>query len=306
MKIAVMGAGGVGGYFGGRLAASGQDVTFIARGEHLRAIQERGLRVESHDGGFLVAPAQATDDPSRVGPVDLVIFCVKMWDTDSAGELVRPMIGPGTGVVSFQNGVDNEERLAAILGPQHVLGGVAYVMSGIAEPGVVRQRGPLARLLFGELDGDASPRAKAFLEACRGASIDAELTPAIQRALWTKFLFLCAFSGMTTLTRTTIGPILQDPDNRQMFVACMREVEAVARARGVDLAPGVMEEQTAFADARPPEFTSSMYLDLERGDRLELEWLSGAVTRMGRELGIRTPTNQFIYAALKLHAGGKS
>ena len=305
MRIAVMGTGGVGGYFGGRLAAGGQDVTFIARGEHLRAIRERGLRVESHHGGFLVAPARATDDPSEVGPVDLVMFCVKMWDTDSAGELVRPMLGPGTGVVSFQNGVDNEERLVAILGPQHVLGGVAYVMSGIAEPGVVRQRGPLARLLFGELDGAASPRAQAFLEACRAAGIEAELTANIQRALWTKFLFLCAFSGMTSLTRATIGPILQDPDTREMFLDCMREVEAVARARDVDLAPGIMEEQTAFADARPPEFTSSMYLDLEGGGRLELEWLSGAVARMGRELSVPTPVNQLIYAALKLHAGGR-
>ncbi len=304
MKIAVMGTGGVGGYFGGRLAASGQDVTFIARGDHLRAIRELGLLVRSHRGDFRVAPAQATDDPAAVGPVDAVMFCVKMWDTEAAAELVRPMVAWDTGIVSFQNGVDNEERLAAILGPEHVLGGVAYVMSGVAEPGVIQQSGPMAKLVFGELHGTATPRAEALLAACHGAGIEAELTAEVHRALWTKFLFLCALSGMTTLARSPIGPILQDPDTRQMFIDCMREVEAVARARGIDLPPGILEEQTAFADSRPPEFTSSMYLDLERGNRMELEWLSGAVVRLGRELGVPTPVNRLIYAALKLYAGG--
>ena len=305
MKIAVMGTGGVGGYFGGRLAASGQDVTFIARGDHLRAIRERGLLVRSHRGDFRVAPAQATDDPAAVGPVDAVMFCVKMWDTEAAAELMRPMVAGDTGIVSFQNGVDNEERLAAILGPEHVLGGVAYVMSGIAEPGVIQQSGPLAKLVFGELHGAATPRAEALLAACHGAGIEAELTADVHRALWTKFLFLCALSGMTTLASSPIGPILQDPDTRQMFIDCMREVEAVARARGIDLPPGILEEQTAFADSRPPEFTSSMYLDLERGNRMELEWLSGTVVRLGRVLGVPTPVNRLIYAALKLHAAGR-
>ena len=305
MKIAVMGTGGVGGYFGGRLAASGQDVTFIARGDHLRAIRELGLLVRSHRGDFRVAPAQATDDPAAVGPVDAVMFCVKVWDTEAAAELVRPMVARDTGIVSFQNGVDNEERLAAILGPEHVLGGVAYVMSGVAEPGVIQQSGPMAKLVFGELHGIVTPRAEALLAACHGAGIEAELTAEVHRALWTKFLFLCALSGMTTLARSPIGPILQDPDTRQMFIDCMREVEAVARARGIDLPPDILEEQTAFADSRPPEFTSSMYLDLERGNRMELEWLSGAVVRLGRELGVPTPVNQLIYAALKLYAGGR-
>ena len=305
MKIAVMGTGGVGGYFGGRLAASGQDVTFIARGDHLRAIREQGLLVRSHRGDFRVAPAQATDDPTAVGPVDAVMFCVKMWDTEAAAELVRPMVAGNTGIVSFQNGVDNEERLAAILGPEHVLGGVAYVMSGIAEPGVIQQSGPLAKLVFGELHGAASPRAEALLAACREAGIEAELTADVHRALWTKFLFLCALSGMTTLARSPIGPVLQDPDTRRMFIDCMREVESVARARGIDLPLGILEEQTAFADSRPPGFTSSMYLDLERGNRMELEWLSGAVVRLGRELGVPTPVNRLIYTALKLQAGGR-
>jgi 2-dehydropantoate 2-reductase len=305
VKIAVMGRGGVGGYLGARLAVRGQEVVFIARGEHLRAIRERGLVVHSHYEEFHVNPARATDNPGDVGPVGLVLFCVKTWDTEAAARAVRPMVGPGTAVLSFQNGVDNEEKLAAILGPEHVMGGVAYLMSTVAAPGVIQQSGALTRLVFGEPDGRASPRAQAFLAACQTAGIEAELTAEIQGALWTKFVFLCALGGVTSLVRAPLGPILRDPEARKLFIACMEEVSAVGRARGVRLAADIVQRQLALAEELPPGFTSSMHKDLERGGRLELDSLAGAVVRLGRELEMDTPVNRFIHAALKLHAEGK-
>lgn len=304
MKIAVMGAGGVGGYFGGRLSAHGENVTFIARGEHLRAIQAHGLRVQSHHGDFHLRPAVATDDPSQVGPVDIVMFCVKTWDTESAGRAARPLLGEQTAVISFQNGVENEEILAEILGPEHVMGGLAYVTSIIAAPGLVQQAGPVARLIFGEIDGQPSARARAFHRLCREADIDVGLSTDIRKDMWTKFLYICAFSGVSTLTRQPLGPVLNDPDTRELFVGCMREVEAAARARGIQLEPDVVTRQLALADAYGPDLKPSMLSDLERGNRLELEWLNGSVARMGRDLGIETPLNQFIWAALKHHARG--
>ncbi|MFQ5795888.1 MAG: 2-dehydropantoate 2-reductase [Candidatus Bipolaricaulia bacterium] len=300
----VMGTGGVGGYFGGRLASYGEDVTFIARGEHLHAIREHGLQVYSpHHGDLVVKPAQVTDDPREAGPVDLVMLSVKSWDTEEAGKALQPVVRDNTAVISFQNGVDNEEKLSAILGRQHVMGGAAYVESTISEPGVIHQQSAMAKLVFGELDGRVTPRAEAFLNAYQNAGIDAELSTNIQTELWSKFLFICALSGMTSLIRTPIGPILQDPDTRQMFADCMREVKAVARAQGISLPEGIVEERLTFADRLLPEMKSSMQRDLERGHRLELDALNGTVVRLGRELGVDVPVNHFIYAALKLHAG---
>lgn len=299
-----MGAGALGGYFGGRLALAGEDVVFLARGAHLRAIQQDGLEVRSHHGDFRVKPAQATEQPSDVGPVDVVLFCVKSWDTESAARALRPMLGANTAVISLQNGVDNEDRLAETLGPEHIMGGLAYVTATIAAPGVIEQSSATARLIFGERDGARTARAEAFYEACRGAGIDAELSVDVEKEIWTKFLYICAFAGLTTLVRGPLGAVLHDPDARELFVAGMREAEAVARARGVQLEPDIVEQQLARADGFGAGLKASMLHDLERGNRLEVEWLNGAVARLGRELGVATPVNRCIAVALRPYAAG--
>jgi 2-dehydropantoate 2-reductase len=304
MRIAVVGAGGVGGYFGGRLAAHGEDVTFIARGAHLQAIRERGLRVAAHDGEFTVAPSRATDDPAEVRPVDVVMLAVKMWDVASAAAQMTPLVGEGTAVISLQNGVDAEEILAAHLGREHVVGGVAYIFAAIAEPGRIEQTGAMARLVVGELDGQRRARTTAFVDACRAAGIDITLTDDIQKELWSKFIYICALGGVTTLLRSSVGPILRDPDTRQLVVDTVREAERVGRAKGVCLDADIVDRGLAVAENQPSGAKSSMLHDLERGNRLEVAWLNGAVARIGDELGVPTPVNHVIYAALKLHAGG--
>ena len=305
MKIAVMGAGGVGGYYGARLAAAGEEVAFIARGAHLAAIRGRGLRVESESGDLHIHAARATEDTAEVGAVDVVLFAVKLWDTEAAGAAVRPLVGPATAVISLQNGVVAEETLADILGRAHVMGGVSVIFSSIVEPGVVRQMGVAPQLIFGELDGARSARAEAFLAACRRARIEARLSTNIEKDLWEKFVYLVALSGLTSLKRSPLGPILEDPESRAMFKAAVAEAVAVARAKGVPLAPEVEEERLAMAESLPGEVRSSMLDDLERGARLELPWLSGAVVRMGRELGVATPVHSLIVGALKRHAMGR-
>ena len=305
MKIAVMGTGAVGGYFGGRLAQAGEDIAFIARGRQLAALREHGLRIESPRGGFQLRPVRATDDPSEIGPVELVIFTVKLWSTDEAAGGLAPLIGPETAVMSLQNGVEANEALARAVGREHLIGGVCYIAASLDEPGVVRQSGPMARLVFGEPGGGKTRRAEAFLAACSRAKewFDAELSGDIDRILWEKFVFIVGLSGMTSLTRKSIGPIRSDPDTRAMLLEVLREAVAVGRAKGVNLAPDFAEQRLAFADTLPPGMTSSMHNDLERGNRLEVSWLSGAVVRLGRAAGIPTPANGAIYAALKLHAG---
>ena len=306
MKIAVVGAGGVGGYFGGRLAQHGTDVTFVARGAHLQAMREHGLRVSSALGDFTLDPVRVTHDPAVIGPVDIIMVAVKLWDVVGVAEQIGPLLGPETGVISFQNGVDAEGMLAERLGAEHVLGGVAYITAGIAEPGHVEQIGSAARLLVGELDGRQSPRATAFVEASRSAGIDAVLSGDIEKDIWSKFVYLCGLSGCTTLMRSPIGPIRTDPDTRMLLAACLREVAAVGRAKGIHLDPDIAEQQLAWADSVPAGAKSSMFADLERGNRLEVPWLSGTVARLGTELGVETPVNRFIYTALKLHAGGRA
>ncbi|HWP35143.1 MAG TPA: 2-dehydropantoate 2-reductase [Thermodesulfobacteriota bacterium] len=305
LRIAIMGSGGVGGYFGARLAQGGNDVVFIARGAHLAAMREEGLRVESARGRVHLRPVQATDDPSSVGPVDAVLFAVKLWSTEEAARAVRPLVRPGTAVVSVQNGVEAREMLAPILGPEPLVGGVAYIGTAIERPGVIRHTGTMARLVIGEFDGRRTPRVEALYEACRRSEIDVELSDDIERAIWQKFVFLVGLSGLTALTRRPIGPVREDPDTRALLLEVMREAVAVGRARGVRLDPGYAEERLAFVDGLPAEMTSSMHHDLERGNRLEVAWLSGAVARFGRALGVDTPANRVIYAALKLHAAGR-
>jgi 2-dehydropantoate 2-reductase len=305
MRIAVMGSGGVGGYLGGRLAMSGQDVAFIARGAHLAAIRAHGLRIESALGDAKVQPASASDDPASVGPVDLVIFAVKLYDTEAAAAASRPLVGPATGVVTFQNGVDSPEVLARILGREHVVGGVAQIASVVAEPGVIKHTGTMARFAVGELDGRASARIATLAAALRTAALDHAVSDAIQRDIWAKMVFLATFAGLTALMRLPIGPIRGDPETRALYQAGLAEALAVARARGIALPQDFVATTLARTDQLPAAMKSSMLEDLERGKRLELAWLSGAIVRMGRELGVATPIHGFIATGLKLHAGGR-
>jgi 2-dehydropantoate 2-reductase len=299
-----MGSGGVGGYLGARLAASGQDVTFVARGAHLAAIRGHGLALRSALGNVVIQPAQASDDLAAVGPVDVVIFAVKLYDTEAAAAASRPLIGPGTGVLTFQNGVDSTETLARVLGPAHVIGGVAHIASVIAEPGVIRHTGTMARFVLGELNGDDYERIGALADVLQTAGVDHQVSADIQRDIWDKMVFLATFAGVTALMGLPIGPIREDPDTRAMLRAGLHEAHAVARAKGIGLRDDCVERTLARCDGLPYEMKSSMLQDLERGRRLELPWLSGTIVRLGQELGVPTPTHALITTALKLHADG--
>lgn len=298
MRIAIMGAGGVGGYFGGLLAHAGYDVVFIARGEHLAAIQAHGLRVESVHGDFVVRPASATDDPATVGPVDYVIFAAKTHHFDQALEAMRPLIGPDTAVLPLQNGIDAAERVAAALGRRHVLGGLCQVGSYIAAPGVIRQISQFRRVVAGELDGQITPRVEAIIAALQAAGATAEATTDIQAALWAKFIFIAPFSGVAAVARAPAGEIMACPPTRSLLEQAMREVEAVAHARGIALATDIVERTMAFCDAMAPQQTASMQRDVMEGKPSELESMIGVMVRLGAELGAPTPAFAFFYAAL--------
>ncbi len=306
MKIAVVGTGGVGGYFGGLLARAGQDVHFIARGAHLEAIRASGLQVRSSSGEFVVNPALATDRPSEIGPTDVVLFCVKTWDTETAARGVGPLLGRDTAVISFQNGVDNEDILASVLGGEHVLGGVAHVTSSIVEPGVIEQTSAAARIAFGELDGKRTPRVEAFYQAARASGIDAEISDDIQKEIWDKWVFICAMAGVCSVSRASLGQVLATVETRELFFDCMREVAAVGRSRGVRFDSDLIERQLGRAEALGPAARPSMLHDLERGGRIELDSLNGAVVRLGAEQSVQTPINRFITAALRPHALGQN
>jgi 2-dehydropantoate 2-reductase len=300
MKIAVMGSGGVGGYFGGLLARGDNEVHFIARGAHLQAIRARGLRVEALDGPFTIAPANATDDPATVGPVEVVMLCVKTYGLGEAIEQMRPLVGPHTAVLTLQNGVEAHEQAAAAYGPHVVLPGIVYCEVAVKEPGVIFQGAPVRRIIFGELDGAPTPRASALADACAAAGLDTTLSENILGALWSKFCFICAMSGVTTLARRPLGPILADEEGRALMRATMEEAHAVGLAKGVRFEADPVEGGLANGDRFPYGAKSSMLRDLERGGRLEIEALNGAVVRLGRALGVATPANQAIYAALRL------
>jgi 2-dehydropantoate 2-reductase len=305
MKIAVMATGGVGGYFGGRLAAAGEDVHFIARGAHLSALRSNGLQLRSANGDLHLRHVSASDDPETIGVVDIVIFAVKQYDTESAAKAIAPSLRPTTGVISLQNGMDRQERLRAILGPSHVMGGAAYIAgAAVAAPGVITHSGPLARLVFGEFDRATSRRAERFLAVCHNADIVAMLSSDISRELWKKFALLAAFSGVGSLIRKPIGAIIGDPDTRQLFATAVAEAATVAAAKGMALGADYVAQQMALADSLAPETKSSMQMDVEHGRRLELDWMSGAVARFGDDYGVPTPIHHFITAALKLHANG--
>ena len=300
-----MGSGGVGGYFGARLAQAGCDVVFIARGEHLAALRERGLVVESQLGDVHLPRVRTTDDPTRLGPVDLVLIAVKLWDTETAAHMVAPLLGPGTAVVSFQNGVEKDEVLGRIVGDAAVMGGVCYIAATIARPGVISHTGTMQRLVFGEYDGRESNRARALLDACRRGKIDAEVSADIRRVIWEKFVFLVGLSATTATVRLPIGPIRSNPQTRAFLLDAMREAVAVGRAQGVALSADYAENRLAFCDGLPAEMTSSMHNDLDRGNRLELPWLSGGVVELGKTVGVPTPVNRAVNDILALHARGR-
>jgi 2-dehydropantoate 2-reductase len=304
MRIAVVGAGGVGGGFGAALAKAGADVTFIARGAHLAAMKSQGLKVQGPRGDTHLVPTQATDDPAEIGTVDVVLFCVKLWDVESAGEHIKPLIGADTAVIPLQNGIDAAERLIPILGSRAVMGGVAQISASITAPGVIQQVGTFMRMIFGELDGTRSQRGEDFLALCLKAGFDATLSEQIVTELWMKFILLAANAGMTALARQPIGRLRDDPDIRPIFLAAFQETINVGRTKGIALPADALEKILDFIGHAPPAMKASMALDLDRGNRLELPWLSGKVAELGRQLGVATPTHGMIYAMLKPYAMG--
>ena len=306
MRIAVVGAGGVGGGFGAALAKAGADVTFIARGAHLAAMKGVGLKVTGPLGDTHLVPTQATDDPAEIGKVDIVLFCVKLWDVESAGMRIKPLIGPGTAVIPLQNGIDAHERLIPILGRDAVMCGVAQISASIVGPGLIQQVGTFMRMIFGELDGKRTKRAEDFLALCLKAGFDATLSEQIVTELWMKFILLAANAGLMSLARQPIGRLRDDPDMREIFVAAYREAFDVGRARGVALPADAVERILGLTAHFPPAMKASMALDLDRGNRLEVPWLSGKVADLGRQLGVPTPTHSMIYAMLKPYVMGKT
>jgi 2-dehydropantoate 2-reductase len=298
MKIAILGAGGVGGYFGARLAAHGNDVTFIARGAHAAAMRSDGLRVHSAAGDLHLQPVQLHESAVQTGLVDIVLVAVKMYDLDAAADVIRPLLNIDTAVVPFQNGVEAGTILKRKLGRRYVCGGVAYIGAGIEAPGVIRHTGSMARLLFGELQPSDSWRLDTLQAACQGAGIDAALSPAITVEIWRKFLFLAPYAASTCVARAPIGAVRADASRWSQFTAMVAEAAAVARAQGVALPEGILAERVAFAQGLPAEMRSSMLQDLEAGRRLELDWLTGAVVRLGTAAGIATPASREVYDAL--------
>ena len=307
MKILVMGSGGVGGLYGGRLASAGCDVTFVARGAHLAAMREHGLLIENEaQGNILIQPVTVTDDPVSAGTPDLIIFAVKLWDTEAVARALKPIVGANTAVLSLQNGVVKDDILGAVFGEKALLGGVAYVGTHIARPGVIHQVGTLQRLVFGEYDGKKSARAEALLTMLLKAGIQAELSNDIRRTLWEKYTFLVGLSGATASMRTTIGPVRENPQTRGFLYDLMKETVAVGRALGVALPENFADDRLAFADSVPGTMDSSLHHDLKNGNRLEVEWLAGGVVQLGKKAGVPTPCNRAVWDVLALQAQGKA
>jgi len=298
MRIAIFGAGAVGGYFGARLARAGEEVVFIARGEHLRAMRQQGLQVESILGDFQVYPVRATDDPTEVGTVDVVLVGVKAWQVSGAADAMRPMVGRQTFVVPLQNGVEAPDQLAAVLGREHVLGGLCRIISSVVAPGRIRHAGMEPYVAFGELDNRSSHRAERLRQTFERAGVRAEIPPDIHVAMWEKFLFIATLSGVGAVTRAPVGVLRSMPETRQMLEQAIAEAFAVGRARGVALPDDAPVRIMALIDGLPPEGTASMQRDIVAGRPSELESQNGAVVRLGREAGVATPLHTFIYHSL--------
>jgi 2-dehydropantoate 2-reductase len=301
MRIAIMAAGGVGGYVGGRLAEAGEEVHFLARGAHLEALRQDGLRIDSPFGDAHLPGIHVTDDPAEIGPVDLVLFAVKLWDTKDAAASLNPLIGPETRVLTLQNGIDSIDMIAGHVERERIVGGVIYLGTVIDRPGVIRNTGGIKRLIA---DRRGGPAIAAFVEACnRCVGLDAETTDDHPRAMWEKYVTLVAMSGSTGLTRRPAGDILKNPETRRFLRMLIEETIAVARARGIALPEG-FDDRMAWFDRLPPVFKASMLEDLERGRRLELPWLSSRIHGLGKELGITTPANSAVHYGLILHQEG--
>jgi 2-dehydropantoate 2-reductase len=298
MKILIMGTGGVGGYYGGLLAQQGNEVTFISRGAHLYAIRHEGLKVKSIHGDFTVFPANATDDPVKVEPVDLILFCVKTYDTDDAAAAIRPVVDLQTVVMSLQNGVDAAERIGKVVGAEHVIGGVTWLSSAVEAPGVIKQISQFRRIVLGELAGGRSERIQSIFEVLNPTGIEVEISENIQKILWTKFVFISAASAFGSLTRLPMGEYRSVPATRRLISDIMKEVEALARVQGIPLDPDVVEKSLEFMDNASPHIKPSMQLDVESGHRTELESMVGVIGRKGRELGVPTPVADFVQSSL--------
>ncbi len=304
MKISVIGTGGVGGYFGGRLAQADHEVAFLARGAHLAALRERGLCIESGSGNATVTNAVFTDDMGAMPPCDVAMVCVKLWDVEATARRLAPLLAKGGVAIPFQNGVDAPDILRRELGDDRVLGGIAYIASTIRAPGVIAHTGSMARLVVGAFDPRTAGAAQAFKEACATASVQCDVSPDVRRALWEKFCMLSAMSGCTSMARQPVGVVRSDPDLRTTFEAAVAEAAAAGRARGVALADEYVARQLAFLDGLPAAMRSSMQNDLAAGHRLEAPWLSGAVVRMARESGIAAPVSATLFAAVKPYLDG--
>jgi 2-dehydropantoate 2-reductase len=298
LKILVMGTGGVGGYYGGLLAQQGNEVTFISRGAHLYAIRHEGLKVKSVHGDFTVFPANATEDPAKVEPVDLILFCVKTYNTDETAEAIRPAVGPQTVVLSLQNGIDAAERIGKVVGAEHVIGGATWLSSAVEAPGVIKQISEFRRIVFGELGGGRSERIQSIYEVLNHTGITVEISENIQKILWTKFVFIAAASSIGSLTRLGMGDYRSVPETRRLLSSIMHEVESLANAQGATLDPDVVQKSLEFTDNAAPYIKPSMQLDVENGRKTELESMVGVIGRKGRELGVPTPVADFVYASL--------
>ena len=306
MKIAAMAAGAVGAYFGGRLQAGGHDVAYIARRAHLEALRRDGLKIESVHGDLHLSKVNATPDPKEVGPVDVVLFAVKLWDTETAAELAKPLVGPNTRVITLQNGVDSYERVSAILGKEQTCPGTAYIAAVLGGPGVMRHTSKFATMRVGRMDGKPDARLAAFVEAAKASNIDIQPQDDMNRERWQKFIFLSSMAGVNCMTREPIGKVLADPDTRAFYKKLMQECLAVGQKAGARVPDAWVDDRMTFSDNAPPGMKASMFHDLEAGNRLELDWLTGKVVSLGHQLGVPVPASEAVYAAVKLHRMGSA
>ena len=304
MKFAIFGTGGMGAYFGGRLARAGHDVTFIARGNTLAALRAHGLRLESPTGNFTLNPVNATDDTAQIGPVNCVLYCVKLYDVNGAAHQLLPLLRADTAVLALQNGVDVADMLAPVIGRNHILPGASYVNAHITEPGFIQHRGGAGHIDFGELDGQLSPRAQIIIDAFASAGMEARFKPDIIESLWSKFVMVCGFAGIMALTRSPIGKLRDVPVTFALMGDALREALAIARASGINLPTDYDQTLLKMAQGLEPNVKASLLEDIEHGRRLEIDWFSGTIVRLGEKLGIPTPVHRVIHAALKPHVNG--
>jgi 2-dehydropantoate 2-reductase len=306
MRIVIMGAGGVGGYFGGRLALAGNDVTFIARGAHGEAIRRNGLRAAGTLGDFHVQPAKCVASPAEIAePPDVILFAVKLSAMESGAEQLRSIVSSQTTIYTVQNGVEAADVVGSVLGREKVVPGIAYISAIISEPGLINTRAAFAGLAFGERDGRESARVKAFYDACKAAKFDAQIPPDITRAIWLKFAMLAPMAATTSLIRCGLGPIRTNPPSRALLQALIEEIVALGKAVGTDMRDTDLTDTLKILDGLPPGVRASMAHDLEVGNPLELPWLSGAVVRLGEKHGVPTPTHRFFTQALAPYEKGR-